>query len=75
VRSYGFIIAYVAIQNTNEVCLVQNQEMIETFLTNRSYPPFGKGICIRRMDWRVNDMKTGRLENIAQAFVNLLSLS
>ena len=52
----GMVIIFsILSENAVKVVFIQNQDMVETLFTNRSYPPFSICICSGSSVWSVKD--------------------
>ena len=63
VRPCGIVVRHKLAQHVSQMSLVQNDKVIEAFLTDCSNPPFGKGVGIGSLKGCEQDLNAFRLKN------------
>ena len=66
-RASRVVVVSTFLQHTNEVSVVQDEQLIKAFSTNRVYPPFRHGIGFQRSQGSTNDFKAFGDENLVEA--------
>ncbi len=61
------VIVNVFLEHTSKMTLVQDEQLIQAFLTNRADPAFGHGIGFRRSKGSTNNFKAFGDEDLVEA--------
>jgi hypothetical protein len=55
-RVAGIVVGHIRVQRPAQMTFVENDQLIQALLANRSHPPFGIGISIRGVVGNINDL-------------------
>ncbi len=66
-RTGTVVIVDVRGEHTLEMPLVEDQDLVQTFLPNRTDPPFSKRMCIRRLNRCPDDRQPSAVNTVSTA--------
>ena len=65
------VVAAVDAEHVFEVAASEDGDAVEAVGANGAYPTLGEGVCVRRLDWRADQLDALRLEDLVEGVAEL----